>query len=138
MLATVALALTQATGGRWPDVVASALIGIALMVAAVALAQQNRSLLTGRGVPPQLLERMRGVIADRAGVLDVPELLATVIGPATLAVAGSVVFDDALNVPDVETSTEGGRRRAAVAVARRPLRLPEPGPRAPVAEGRAR
>jgi cation diffusion facilitator family transporter len=104
VLATTALALTQATGSRWPDVIASGLIGVALMVAAVALIQQNRSLLTGRGVRPRVLEAMRGAIVNQKGVVDVPDLLAVVIGPAMLAVEGDVTFEDALTVPEVEAT----------------------------------
>jgi divalent metal cation (Fe/Co/Zn/Cd) transporter len=104
ILATVALALTQATGSRWPDSIASGLIGLALMAAAVALTQQNRSLLTGRGVHPGQLEAMRSVIAAQAGVVDVPDLLAVVVGPATLVVDGDITFEDALTVPEVEAA----------------------------------
>jgi cation diffusion facilitator family transporter len=104
VLATVALALTQATGSRWPDAIASGLIGIALMAAAVALTQQNRSLLTGRGLPPRRLNAMRSAIAAQAGVVDIPDLLAVIIGPGMLAVEGDVTFDDALTVPEVETA----------------------------------
>src|SRR5262249_28908101 len=104
ILATVALALTQATRSRWPDAIASGLIGLALMAAAVALTQLNRSLLTGRGVPPRVLTAMRSVIAAQAGVVDVPDLFAVVIGPAALAVGGDVTFEDALTVPEVEAA----------------------------------
>jgi cation diffusion facilitator family transporter len=104
VLATVALALTQATGSRWPDALASGLIGVALIVAAVALTQLNRSLLTGRGVPRRRREAMRSAIVSHPGVVDVPELLAVVIGPAMLAVEGDVTFDDVLTVPEVEAA----------------------------------
>jgi cation diffusion facilitator family transporter len=107
ILATLALALTQATGSRWPDAFASGLIGIALIVAAVALTQQNRSLLTGRGVSPHLLDQMRGVLAAEPGVVEIPDLLAIVIGPAAVAVEGAVTFDDALTVPAVEAALAG-------------------------------
>jgi cation diffusion facilitator family transporter len=104
VLATVALALTQATGSRWPDALASGLIGVALIVAAVALTQLNRSLLTGRGVSRRRREAMRSAIVSQPGVVDVPELLAVVIGPAMLAVEGDITFDDALTVPEVEAA----------------------------------
>lgn len=104
ILATIALGLTQATGSRWPDVIASGLIGIALMAAAIALVQQNRSLLTGRGVHPSVLEGMRHVIAAQAGVVDVQDLFAVVVGPASLVVGGEVTFEDALTVPEVEVA----------------------------------
>ena len=89
-------------GSTWPDTIASLLIGLALMVAAVALTQLNRSLLTGRGVNPELLEQMRRVIAAQPVVVDVPDLFAVVVGPSTLVVDGDVTFKDQLTVPDVE------------------------------------
>jgi cation diffusion facilitator family transporter len=104
IIATVALVLAQATGSPWPDTVATALIGVALMVAAAALTQQNRALLTGRGIDPQWLEHMRAVVRSQTGVVDVPELLAVVIGPSALAVSGFVTFKDELSVPEVEAS----------------------------------
>jgi cation diffusion facilitator family transporter len=109
-VAIVALALAQATGSTWPDTIASLLIGLALMVAAVALTQQNRSLLTGRGVHPELIEQMRRSIAAHPGVVDVPDLFAVVIGPSTLVVDGDVTFKDELTVPDVEAALD----RAAI------------------------
>jgi cation diffusion facilitator family transporter len=104
VLATLALALTQATDSRWPDAIATGLIVIALMAAAVALIQQNRSLLTGRGVAPRLREAMRRMIAAHTGVVDVPDLRAVIIGPEMVAVEGAVTFDDALTLPQVETA----------------------------------
>jgi cation diffusion facilitator family transporter len=104
--AIVALALTQATRNTLPDTIASGLIGIALMAAAVALTQLNRSLLTGRGVQPQLLERMRTVVAGQPGVLDVPDLFAIVVGPSALIVDGDVTFADELDVTDVEAALD--------------------------------
>ena len=80
-LALIATALTQILHTAVPDTVASGLIGIALIAAAVALTQQNRSLLTGRGVDEELLAAMRGVIAAQPGVVDVADLFAVVVGP---------------------------------------------------------
>jgi cation diffusion facilitator family transporter len=101
-VALVALALTQMTGRVSPDTIASALIGIALMVAAVAVTQQNRSLLTGRGVSPGMLDRMRNLLASQPGIVDVPDLFAVVVGPSTLIVDGDVMFADGLGVHEVE------------------------------------
>ena len=75
-------------------------------MAAVALTQQNRSLLTGRGVDEELLTAMRGVVAAQTGVVDVPDLFAVVVGPVTTVVDGDVIFADELNVPDIEASIE--------------------------------
>jgi cation diffusion facilitator family transporter len=111
-LALVALVLMQATGSPRPDAIASGLIGIALMAAAVLLTKKNRELLTGPGIEPDELERMRSAIAAQSGVADVPDLFAIVVGPATLVVDGDVTFDDALSVPEVEATIE----RAAAAL----------------------
>ena len=94
------------TGSTQPDTIASGLIGLALMAAAVVLTQKNRSLLTGRGVHPRLLERMDGVIAAQPGVLDVPNLFAIVVGPGMLIVDGDVTLDDGLSMPDVEAAID--------------------------------
>ena len=75
-------------------------------MAAVALTQQNRSFLTGRGVEADLLAAMRDVIASQPGVVDVPDLFAVVVGPVTAVVDGDVIFEDELNVPDIEASIE--------------------------------
>lgn len=102
VLATAALALTQATGSRWPDAIASGLIGLALIVAAVALTQQNRSLLTGRSIQPALVERMRELVIEQVGVVDVPDLFALVVGPRQVIVDGDVTLEDNLSVPEAE------------------------------------
>jgi cation diffusion facilitator family transporter len=102
VVAIAALAITQATGSPGPDAIASGLIGIALMAAAIVLTQKSRSLLTGHGIRPELLERMQALVADQPGVVDVPDLFAIVVGPATFIVDGDVTFADEMSVPEVE------------------------------------
>jgi divalent metal cation (Fe/Co/Zn/Cd) transporter len=82
--------------------VASALIGLLLLVASVVLLRTNRELLTGRGVSLPMQREMRGIVAAQEGVVDVPDLFAVVVGPSTLIVDGDVTFADDLNVPAVE------------------------------------
>jgi cation diffusion facilitator family transporter len=103
-LAAGALVFQQRTGSAALDAVASALIGLMLLGVSIFLLQANRQLLLGRGVPPALLREMRAVVAAQPGVLDVPDLFAIVIGPATLVVDGDVTFDDHLDVPAVEAA----------------------------------
>ena len=100
--ATAGLVLSQVTASPAPDTVASALIGLLLVVASVLLLRTTRDLLSGRGVPPPMLREMSQVIAEQAGVVDVPDLFAIVIGPSSLVVDGDVTFADDLNVPAVE------------------------------------
>ena len=106
LLAIAALAVTQATGNPLAEAVASGLIGVALIVAAVALIQRNRDLLTGRGIAPDWLEQMRAVIAAQRGVIDIPDLFAVVVGPGTLIVDGDLTFDDDLTAPQIESAID--------------------------------
>ena len=117
LLGIAALAITQRTGSTLPDAVASGLIGLALMGAAVVLIQRNRDLLTGRGIPPEVLEQMRRLIVAHPGVVDVPDLFAVVVGPATLIVDGEVTFRHELSAADIETAID---RTAAALRARWP------------------
>ena len=82
--------------------VASALIGLVLLTASVVLLNTNRALLTGRGVSPTLIAHIRDVVAAQPGVVAVPDIFAVVVGPSSLIVDGDVIFDDELDVPQVE------------------------------------
>jgi cation diffusion facilitator family transporter len=105
--AAAGLVASQVTGSTIPDTLASALIGLVLLVASAILLRANRSLLLGRGVPLGVLREMRKVVALQPGVEDVPDLFAIVVGPSSLIVDGDVTFDDVLTVPDVEQAIIG-------------------------------
>ncbi len=49
-----------------------------------------------------MLREMSRIIAEQAGVVDVPDLFAIVIGPSSLIVDGDVTFANDLDVPAVE------------------------------------
>ena len=101
-VATVGLIVTQATGSPTPDTLASAVIGLLLLLTSVFLLRTNRQLLSGRGVPLPMLREMSRMIASQQGVVDVPELFAVVVGPSSLIVDGAVTFASGLDVPAVE------------------------------------
>jgi cation diffusion facilitator family transporter len=115
LIAAVGLVVSQTTGSSVPDTVATAFIALLLLGASVLLLQTNRELLTGRGVSRPMLREMRKIIAAQAGVDDVPDLFAVVIGPSSLIVDGDVTFADALDVPAVEQTIKA----AAVALRER-------------------
>jgi cation diffusion facilitator family transporter len=87
-LALVALGVTQATGDARANALASGLIGLVLIAAAIVLVQTNRGLLTGRGVSPKMLGEMRELIASQRGVVAVADLFAVVIGQGSMIVDG--------------------------------------------------
>ena len=100
--ATAGLVLSEVTASPTPDTVASALIGLLLLLTSLLLLRTNRDLLSGRGVPPPMLREMSQVIAEQAGVVDVPDLFAIVVGPSSLVVDGDVTFAHDLDLPAVE------------------------------------
>ena len=102
VVAAIGLAVSEVTGSATPDTVASALIGVLLLLTSVFLLRTNRQLLSGRGVPIAMLREMRRIIAAQPGVIDVPDLFAVVIGPSSLIVDGDVTLEDDLDVPAVE------------------------------------
>ena len=101
-VAALGLAISQITGSTMPDTVASALIGLLLLLASVLLLQTTRDLLSGRGVPPPMLRQMVQIIAAQPGIIGVPDLFAVVVGSSSLIVDGDVIFADELSVPAVE------------------------------------
>ncbi len=102
VVAAVGLSLREATGSAAADVVARATIAGVLLVTSGLLLHTSRELLTGRGVAPRLVEAMRVVVAGQRGVVGVPDLFAAVVGPESLVISGDVIFDDDLDVPQVE------------------------------------
>jgi cation diffusion facilitator family transporter len=102
VVATAALVVAQLTGSPTPDTVASAVIGLLLLVASALLLRTNRDLLSGRGVRAPVLSEMRAVVAAQRGVADVADLFAIVVGPSSVIIDGDLIFDDGLDVPAVE------------------------------------
>jgi cation diffusion facilitator family transporter len=102
IMATAGLVLSEVTGNPAPDTVASALIGLLLLLASVLLLKTNRDLLSGRGVSPSMLREMSQLIAEQPGVVAVPDLFAIVVGPSSLVVDGDVTFAHDLDLPAVE------------------------------------
>ena len=100
--AAVGLVTSQLTGSSTPDTVAGALIGLLLLVASALLLATNRELLSGRGVPPFILDEMRTLVAAQPGVVDVQDLFAVVVGPSSWIVNGDITFADDLDVPGLE------------------------------------
>jgi cation diffusion facilitator family transporter len=105
IMATAGLVLSEVTGNPAPDTVASALIGLLLLLASVLLLRTNRDLLSGRGVSPSMLREMCQLIAEQPGVVAVPDLFAIVVGPSSLVVDGDVTVPTTSRCPISRTST---------------------------------
>jgi cation diffusion facilitator family transporter len=101
-LAAGGLVGSQLSHSSTSDTIASALIGLLLIVASGFLLQINRDLIGGRGVSPSTLREMRSLVASQPGVVEVSDLFAVVVGPMNLVVDGNVLFQDNLSAAVVE------------------------------------
>jgi len=106
IVAAAGLLASQLSKSSTPDTIASAIIGLLLIAASGFLLQINRDLIGGRGVSPATLRAMRSVVASQAGVKEVSDLFAVVVGPMSLVVDGNVIFQDDLSVAVVEQTIE--------------------------------
>ena len=95
----------QATGAPVFDALASAGIGVLLIVVAAALLVRGRELMTGRAIPPTTQQSLVEAVEATTGVNQVVDLKAVVAGPRQVVVMADVAFDRDLDVQGVEAVT---------------------------------
>jgi cation diffusion facilitator family transporter len=118
-LAFVGVSLAEVTGNpRW-DAVGSIGIGILLVVIAIVLAAEMKSLLIGESATAQTESAIRAAIMDGPEVRRIIHLRTLHLGPDELLVAAKVELDSP-SVPDLTRAidTVEARIRAAVPIAR--------------------
>ncbi len=102
VLAAAGLALRQLTGSGVWDAAASMAIGALLIVVAVKLGLDSRSLLIGRAADPDEQRVIREVIEKTPGTDALVELLTMHLGPDHLLVAARVDFSGDITGDDAE------------------------------------
>ncbi len=125
--ALVALIIAQATGNPVWDGIGTLGIGILLLVIAVILIIEMRSLLIGEGARPRDMMKIRMAINGAPHVQKVIHLRTQHLGPEELLVGAKIVFDENLTVEELSEAIDGVERavRADVPYAR-PMYI-EPG-----------
>lgn len=111
VLAAAGLIASHATGSSVWDGLASVLIGLVLVVVAVALIRSNSSLLVGRAALPELDGLLRRELEALGGVQSVPVFVTTVTGPGKLIVAAKVEFADDCTTDDLERVADEAEAR---------------------------
>jgi cation diffusion facilitator family transporter len=104
LVALVAIALGQLLDMPVLDGVASLLIGGILAVAAAILAYETKALLIGEAASPEVVERIRGIVAGERSVIRANEILTMHMGPRDVLVNLSVDFRDGLDSVDLESA----------------------------------
>jgi cation diffusion facilitator family transporter len=101
VVAIVGVAVHQATGnGRWEGV-ASGIIGVLLIVAAVALARDNMSLLIGESVAEDMRASIQATIGTHSMVESVVELFTRFLGAHEILVAARVELVNGLSSHEI-------------------------------------
>ncbi len=103
-LGIAALGLSLAVLLDWPilDGVASLAIGGLLLVTAVFLANETRSLLTGESASRQVLQKVRAIFDSDSRVSAVGRILSMQLGPNQIMLAVPVDLDDSLTGSTIE------------------------------------
>lgn len=110
-IALLGLALAEWLEMPVLDGVASIGIGLLLVLTAVFLANETRSLLTGESASPRLVAAVRQMLAADPRVVVVEEVLSMHLGPSEVLLAVTLDFRDDLPGGDIERAAEELTRR---------------------------
>lgn len=120
VLALVAVALAFLTGDAVWDGLGSICIGVLLVVIAVILGIETKSLLVGEGARPADVSGIRSALEGTPGFDRLIHMKTLYLGPEELMVAAKVAVDATLSAVEVSEAIDEAERRvrAAVPVAR--------------------
>jgi|SRR5438270_171446 len=100
--AAIGLALSQLTHDPLYDGAASVVIGVILGFTAALLAHESKGLLIGEAADPVLVENLRRLACDQAGVVGVGYVLTVHSSPDQITVMMNVDFRDDMPAGEVE------------------------------------
>jgi cation diffusion facilitator family transporter len=100
--AAIGLLLSELTGNPLFDGAASVMIGIILGLTAMLLAHESKGLLIGESADPVLVEKLRLLACDQAGVVGVGHVLTLHSSPDQITVMMNVDFRDDMLAGEVE------------------------------------
>ncbi len=99
VFAVIGLGLAEITGEPRYDAVGSIAIGVLLVVIAITLVIEMKSLLIGESASPAMLREIQQVIEGSSQVQRLIHMRTQHIGPDELLVAAKLAFDPDLEVP---------------------------------------
>ena len=100
--AAIGLLLSQHTHNPFYDGAASVVIGVILGCTAMLLAYESKGLLIGEAADPVLVENLRQLACDQAGVVGVGQVLTLHSSPDQITVMMNVDFRDDMLAGEVE------------------------------------
>ena len=101
VFALIGVSMTLVTdNGRW-DAAGTAMIGLLLVVIALVLAVEMRSLLLGEGATPEAVARIEAALTGTPGIGSIIHMRTQHLGPDELLVAAKIAVDGAVSAADV-------------------------------------
>jgi divalent metal cation (Fe/Co/Zn/Cd) transporter len=118
--ALLGVTLSLVTGNQYFDVVGTALIGLLLVVVAVILAIETKSLLIGESASPEAQRRIEAELGGTDGVESIIHMKTLHLGPEELLVAAKIGVRPGASAEDVAATIDAAEEaiRAAEPTAR--------------------
>jgi cation diffusion facilitator family transporter len=110
VLALLGVGLSKATGNGYFDVAGTAGIGLLLVLVAVVLGTETKSLLLGESASPQAQVRLRDRLESTPGVERVIHMRTLHLGPEELLVAVKIGVPREASAADVAASIDAAER----------------------------
>jgi len=101
-VALVGVVASEVTGNPVYDSAGAVVIGLLLMFFAVMLAWENKRLILGESLSPDVESALRDAVTAHDGVVEVDDFRTMFIGAAQVLVTADVSFDPALSTGDIE------------------------------------
>lgn len=105
-IAALGVAGSAVLGIAWADGAASVAIGVLLVLVAIFLANETRSLLTGESASPRIVEAVREMLAADPRVDSVAEVLSMHLGPQEILLGVTLDFHDDLTAGEIEDAAD--------------------------------
>lgn len=96
-IALFGIYLTRVTGNPFYDALSAFLIGLMLMVFALALAWENKRLLLGESLPAEDEATLRELVQNHDGVVEIEDFRTVYFGTERVVVAADVQFESDLD-----------------------------------------
>lgn len=106
VVAFMGILLSQVTGILYFDGIASMIIGVILITAALWLAHETKSLLIGEGADQQMVQGIRNLVDAQTQIRHIEEITTLHMGPEYVLVNLRVRIEDTLFARDVEQFTD--------------------------------
>jgi cation diffusion facilitator family transporter len=101
VLATAGVLGTAIFGWAWADGAAAIAIGVLLVGLGGIVLAESKSLLTGEGVSPTILDGVREILKADPRVLGIKELLSMYLGPDEIFLAATLNFQAGIKAREV-------------------------------------